>query len=173
MVRTPSLRRSSLAPLTYPSLGCHSSTDNYPEFSKQLQGYENVLCQCHNCVSPRNWMMSNGDQFRRSPFPGQPRQSNANIFQGNYSARVIKRNPWFTFCFVPVVPLSIHGYEDVVCSICNFAQPLQNRQDVMNQINGGGGGVPLQNNPNGPPAGWGGGPPGQGPKPQQGNMQYA
>ncbi|TVY80376.1 hypothetical protein LSUE1_G005034 [Lachnellula suecica] len=91
---------------------------------------------------------------------------------GNYSARVIKRNPWFTFCFIPVLPLSIHGYEDVVCSICNFAQPLQNRQDVMAQMNGGGGGggVPLQHQPppgQGPPPGWGGG----APKPQQ-NMQY-
>jgi len=96
---------------------------------------------------------------------------------GNWSARVIKRNPWFTFCFVPVLPLSVHGYEDVACSICNFAQPLQNRQDVMAQVNGGG--MPLQNHP--PPggaAGWGGGPPGGGPagggggqpKPQQ-NMQ--
>lgn len=50
--------------------------------------------------------------------------ANANSSQGNYSAHVIKRNPWFTVCFVPVVPLSMHGYEDVVCSICNFAQPL-------------------------------------------------
>ncbi|KAF4636183.1 hypothetical protein G7Y89_g1907 [Cudoniella acicularis] len=105
------------------------------EFSKQLQGYENTVCQCHNC--------------------------------GNYSARVIKRNPWFTFCFIPVIPLSIHGYEDVVCSICNFAQPLQNRPDVIAQMNGGGG-MPLQNNPQGgPPPGWGGG----GPPKQQQNMR--
>ncbi|TVY43461.1 hypothetical protein LSUB1_G001582 [Lachnellula subtilissima] len=92
---------------------------------------------------------------------------------GNYAARVIKRNPWFTFCFVPVVPLSIHGYEDIVCSICNFAEPLQNRQDVVAQMNGGGGGaVPLQHQPppgGGPPPGWGGA--GGGPKPQQ-SMQY-
>jgi len=82
---------------------------------------------------------------------------------------VIKRNPWFTFCFIPVIPLSVHGYEDVVCSICNFAQPLQNRQDVMAQMNGGG--MPLQNHPPPGPQGWGGGPPGGGqPKPQQ-NMQ--
>ncbi|KAK6582777.1 hypothetical protein PZA11_005185 [Diplocarpon coronariae] len=118
--------------------------DDQDEFSKQLQGYEGILCQCHNC--------------------------------GNYSAQVIKRNPWFTFCFVPVVPLSVHGYEDVVCSICNFAQPLQNRQDVVAQRNGGGG-VPLQNQPQpngGAPPGWGGGPPGDqvAPKPQQ-NMQYS
>ncbi|CZR55045.1 uncharacterized protein PAC_04931 [Phialocephala subalpina] len=95
---------------------------------------------------------------------------------GNWSARVIKRNPWFTFCFIPVIPLSVHGYEDVVCSICNFAQPLQNRQDVIAQMNGGGGGgggMPLQHQPPpGPPQGWGGPPGGGGPpKPPQ-NMQY-
>lgn len=98
------------------------------------------------------------------------------LLQGNYSARVIKRNPWFTFCFIPVIPLSVHGYEDVVCSICNFAQPLPNRQDVIAMKDGGGGGgVPLQHQQQGgPPAGWGGGQPGGGqgaPKPQQ-NMQY-
>merc|ERR1712093_71211 len=105
---------------------CFIFTCGEHEFSKQLQGYEGVLCQCHNC--------------------------------GNYSARVIKRNPWFTFCFIPVIPLSVHGYEDVVCSICNFAQPLPNRQDVIAMKDGGGGGgVPLQHQQQGggPPAGWG------------------
>ncbi|KAL1896882.1 hypothetical protein Sste5346_004516 [Sporothrix stenoceras] len=48
---------------------------------------------------------------------------------GNYSGRVIKTHPWFTLCFVPVIPLSIHGYEDVTCHICNYAQPLEHRQD--------------------------------------------
>ncbi len=145
-----------------PHCACASglSLANYmlsPEFSKQLQGYEGTLCQCHNCVGCAS--LSSDMQL----IPGK----------GNYSARVIKRNPWFTFCFVPVLPLSIHGYEDVVCSICNFAQPLQNRQDVIAQRNGGGG-VPLQHQQQpGAPTGWGGGPPGgQGaPKPQQ-NMQY-
>ncbi|RDL42456.1 Uncharacterized protein BP5553_02435 [Venustampulla echinocandica] len=123
---------------------CFIFTCGETEFSKQLQGYEGVVCQCHNC--------------------------------GNYSARVIKRNPWFTFCFIPVIPLSIKGYEDVVCSICNYAQPLQNRQDVVAQMNGGGGGgggggMPLQNQyPPGPPQGWGG-PGSPPPKPPQ-NMQY-
>ncbi|KAK6069272.1 hypothetical protein SCUP234_10757 [Seiridium cupressi] len=46
-------------------------------FRKEVEGYEGVVCQCHNC--------------------------------GNWSGRVIKSNPWFTFCFVPVLPLSIHG----------------------------------------------------------------
>ncbi|KAI1497185.1 hypothetical protein F5X99DRAFT_413344 [Biscogniauxia marginata] len=106
-------------------------------FRKEIQGYEGVICQCHNC--------------------------------GNYSGHVIKSNPWFTFCFVPVLPLSIHGYKDVVCHICNFAQPLENRPDVQALQNGGAGGggaaaaaagnnVPMQNQPN-PNMHGGGGPP--------------
>lgn len=62
----------------------------------------------------------------------------------------------------PVIPLSIHGYEDVTCNICNFAQPLERRQDVLQMKGGAGGpGVPLQ--PQGPPGaphqGWQGGQP--------------
>ncbi|KAI0601446.1 hypothetical protein F4775DRAFT_542224 [Biscogniauxia sp. FL1348] len=112
-------------------------------FRKEIQGYEGVICQCHNC--------------------------------GNYSGHVIKSNPWFTFCFVPILPLSIHGYQDVVCHICNFAQPLENRPDVQAMQNGGaaggggggGGGnnVPMQNQPN--PAMHGAG----GPPPQPGGQQ--
>lgn len=37
-------------------------------FRKEVEGYENVTCQCHNC--------------------------------GNWSGRVVKSNPWFTFCFI-------------------------------------------------------------------------
>ncbi|KAI1119075.1 hypothetical protein F5Y14DRAFT_120712 [Nemania sp. NC0429] len=92
-------------------------------FRKEVEGYEGITCQCHNC--------------------------------GNYAAHVIKSNPWFTFCFIPVLPLSFKGYHDVVCHICNFAQPLENRPDVMN-MKGGGNNIPLQHQ--GPPQGWGGGP---------------
>ncbi|KAF3006178.1 hypothetical protein E8E14_009028 [Neopestalotiopsis sp. 37M] len=107
-------------------------------FRKEVEGYEGITCQCHNC--------------------------------GNYSGKVIKSNPWFTFCFVPIIPLSIHGYEEVSCHICNFAQPLENRQDVQQMKGGGGGqqGIPMQNQ-GGPPQGWGGqqgGPP-QGQQPMQ------
>jgi len=80
---------------------------------------------------------------------------------GNYSGHVIKSHPWFTFCFVPVIPLSMKGYQDVVCHICNFAQPLENRQDVIAMRHGGGGGMPLQQQQGGPPPGGGGPPPNQ------------
>lgn len=75
----------------------------------------------------------------------------------------------------PVVPLSIHGYEDVTCSICRFAQPLENRQDVQQMKGSGGQGMALQPQgpyppQGGPPQGWGGspvnGPPGSN-KPMQ------
>ncbi|KAI7773837.1 hypothetical protein LA080_009829 [Diaporthe eres] len=80
---------------------------------------------------------------------------------GNYSAQVIKSNPWFTFCFVPVIPLSIKGYEEVACPICNTHQPLQQRPDVQSmKKDAAGGGVPLQQQQpppqQGGPEGWGG-----------------
>ncbi|KUI70332.1 hypothetical protein VM1G_05995 [Cytospora mali] len=110
-------------------------------FRKQVEGYEGVVCQCHNC--------------------------------GNYSGHVIKSHPWFTFCFIPALPLSIHGYVDIVCNICNFSQPLEQRQDVQSmKRDGADGAVPLQQQPQqaqGPPQGWGEGqaPPPQGQQPMR------
>ncbi|KAH8597667.1 hypothetical protein B0O99DRAFT_617914 [Bisporella sp. PMI_857] len=122
---------------------CFIFTCGETEFKKQLQDYNGVLCQCHNC--------------------------------GNYSAHAIKRNPWFTFCFIPVVPLSIHGYEDVVCSICHFSQPIEHRKNDLEQARHaqGGGGIPMQPH-GGPPHGWGGARPGGGPGPGPGQapMHY-
>lgn len=37
-------------------------------FRHAVEGYDGILCRCHNC--------------------------------GNYSAKVVKSKPWFTFCFV-------------------------------------------------------------------------
>ncbi|KAK7748349.1 hypothetical protein SLS62_008717 [Diatrype stigma] len=119
---------------------CFVFTCGEHTFRKEVEGYEGVICQCHNC--------------------------------GNYSGRVIKSNPWFTFCFIvgsnanaltrmafapgqPVLPLSFKGYHDVICHICNFAQPLENRPDVLNQKHdGGNNNLPMQNH-GGPPQGWG------------------
>ncbi|KAM0386336.1 hypothetical protein ACHAPY_000896 [Fusarium culmorum] len=39
---------------------------------------------------------------------------------------------------MPLIPLSISGYTDVACRICNFHQPLENRPDVKAMANGGG-----------------------------------
>lgn len=91
---------------------------------------------------------------------------------GNYSGHVIKQHPWFTLCFIPVIPLSIKGYTDISCHICNFQQPLEHRPDVQAMKGGGGGGMPMQpqgGQPYGAPQGqWG--PPGQ-PGPNQ-PMRY-
>ncbi|KAK4242716.1 hypothetical protein C8A03DRAFT_40058 [Achaetomium macrosporum] len=70
---------------------------------------------------------------------------------GNYSASVVKSHPWFTFCFIPVIPLSMKGYEDVACRICNFEQPLSHRPDVQALRGQGGAGLHMQ--PPGPPQG--------------------
>ncbi|ELR02294.1 hypothetical protein VC83_06455 [Pseudogymnoascus destructans] len=66
---------------------------------------------------------------------------------GNHSATVMKRWNWFTFCFVPILPLSTHAYKDVVCRICGFAQPLENRQDVQQQHRGAGNEMQPQGQP--------------------------
>jgi hypothetical protein len=135
---------------------CLVFTCGEQECTKPVSGYEGLQCQCHHCVS-----------LSPAFYCGS-----ANKPQGNWSATVIKRQPWFTFCFVPIVPLSIHGYDDIVCNICRFAEPLQNRPDVADmarrmQENGG---MPMH--PQGPNQGWNGGPGGvAAPKPQQ-QMQY-
>ncbi|KFY02033.1 hypothetical protein O988_02392 [Pseudogymnoascus sp. VKM F-3808] len=66
---------------------------------------------------------------------------------GNHSAHVMKRWNWFTLCFVPILPLSMHAYQDVVCRICGFAQPLENRQDVKGQHPGAGNEMQPQGHP--------------------------
>ncbi|UQC88425.1 uncharacterized protein CLUP02_13949 [Colletotrichum lupini] len=76
---------------------------------------------------------------------------------GNMSGHVIKSHPWFTFCWIPVIPLSFKGYTDVVCHICNFAQPLENRPDVTAMK--GGGQMPPPQVHGQPPQGWGQAPP--------------
>ncbi|CAI4219413.1 unnamed protein product [Parascedosporium putredinis] len=76
------------------------------------------------------------------------------------SGRVLKSNPWFTLCWIPIIPLSIKGYKDVTCHICNFRQPLENRPDVTAMANGGGAPPPGQWQPAPPQQqGWSGPPP--------------
>uniref|UniRef100_A0A8H7N7C5 Zinc-ribbon 15 domain-containing protein n=1 Tax=Bionectria ochroleuca TaxID=29856 RepID=A0A8H7N7C5_BIOOC len=58
---------------------------------------------------------------------------------GNMSGHVLHRRPFFTFCFVPLIPFTISGYKDIVCHICNHAQPLEARPDVQAMANGGAG----------------------------------
>ncbi|KAI6783135.1 uncharacterized protein J7T54_000637 [Emericellopsis cladophorae] len=69
---------------------------------------------------------------------------------GNMSGRVLKRRPFFTFCFVPIIPFTISGYKDISCHICNYNQPLEQRPDVQAMANGGAG-VGPQRGPGPPP----------------------
>ena len=66
----------------------------------------------------------------------------------------------------PIIPLSIKGYQDVACHICNFRQPLENRPDVTAMHGGQGQMAPATHN--GPAQhGWQQGPPPNGPPPHQ------
>ncbi|KAK5992896.1 hypothetical protein PT974_06321 [Cladobotryum mycophilum] len=58
---------------------------------------------------------------------------------GNMSGHVLKSRPFFTFCFIPVIPYTISGFKEVVCHICRFKQPIANRPDVTAMANGGNG----------------------------------
>ncbi|PGH14213.1 hypothetical protein AJ79_03186 [Helicocarpus griseus UAMH5409] len=73
---------------------------------------------------------------------------------GNWSAHCNTRWPWFTVCFIPVIPLATHKYKEVTCHICRFAQDLSKRPDVQSQA----GGAPPPQHPPAPhqgPPGWG------------------
>ncbi|CEJ88787.1 Putative Rhodopsin family protein [[Torrubiella] hemipterigena] len=81
---------------------------------------------------------------------------------GNMAAHVVKSRPFFTVCWIPLIPHTISGYKDVACNICNFHQPLESRQDVLAMANGGNGQMqnqgyqmqpPPQGGPQGPPNG--------------------
>ncbi|KAL2218773.1 hypothetical protein M432DRAFT_387175 [Thermoascus aurantiacus ATCC 26904] len=85
----------------------------------------------------------------------------------------ISRWPWFTVCFIPVLPLSTHKYKEVTCARCHFTQDLRDRPDINPA-------APQQGPPPGPmmapppmgppPPGAYGGP--QGPPPGQGAFSY-
>jgi hypothetical protein len=79
-----------------------------------------------------------------------------------------------TVCVQPVIPLSLKGYEDVSCHICNFQQPLEHRPDVQAMKGGGGGGgggMMMHPPPGAPQQGWQGQEQGQGPG-QNPQMRY-
>ncbi|KAL4898308.1 hypothetical protein BDV59DRAFT_197234 [Aspergillus ambiguus] len=40
------------------------------------------------------------------------------------------RWPWFTVCFVPVIPLATHKYKEVTCYTCRYTQDLRDRPDI-------------------------------------------
>ncbi|MCJ1350219.1 MAG: hypothetical protein MMC33_000200 [Icmadophila ericetorum] len=52
---------------------------------------------------------------------------------GNWSAHVITQWPFFTLCFIPLIPLATHKYKLVTCPICRFTQDLSTRPDIQSQ----------------------------------------
>ncbi|KAI0473859.1 hypothetical protein GGR56DRAFT_649347 [Xylariaceae sp. FL0804] len=206
-------------------------------FRKEIQGYEGITCQCHNCgnysghviksnpwftfcfiVSPSYSVAARAssrylamcrrpsylphipggqlpvsDAARDVPPPPPPPSSSSSCYccrcrcrryplpistcawpaLHKHAPAVIWSLTVLTHLSQPVAPLSIHGYQDVVCHICNFSQPLENRPDVLNMKHdgsAGGANMPMQNQgppPQGPPQGWGGAPGGGGGPPQQ------
>ena len=78
------------------------------EFTNQLEGYEGVTAQCHNCESHIRGPIG---LWRCVVGVGGKREIEANSFWGggiggNWSAHCITRWPWFTLCFVVCVFLS-------------------------------------------------------------------
>ncbi|PTU23316.1 hypothetical protein P175DRAFT_0515225 [Aspergillus ochraceoroseus IBT 24754] len=48
----------------------------------------------------------------------------------HWNGHCITRWPFFTVCFVPVIPLSTHKYREVTCYTCRFTQDLRDRPDI-------------------------------------------
>ncbi|BDD54616.1 hypothetical protein MPDQ_003099 [Monascus purpureus] len=48
----------------------------------------------------------------------------------NWNAHCVTRWPWFTVCFIPVIPLSFHKYREVTCYTCRATQDLRDRPDI-------------------------------------------
>ncbi|PYH78282.1 rhodopsin family protein [Aspergillus aculeatinus CBS 121060] len=48
----------------------------------------------------------------------------------HWNGHCLTRWPWFTVCFVPVIPLAMHKYKEVTCYTCRFTQDLGDRPDI-------------------------------------------
>ncbi|KAI9374825.1 hypothetical protein BJX61DRAFT_245290 [Aspergillus egyptiacus] len=48
----------------------------------------------------------------------------------HWNGRCITRWPFFTICFIPVIPLAMHKYKEVTCYTCRFTQDLRDRPDI-------------------------------------------
>ncbi|KAE8379142.1 hypothetical protein BDV26DRAFT_175129 [Aspergillus bertholletiae] len=48
----------------------------------------------------------------------------------HYNGHCITRWPWFTVCFIPMIPLATHKYKEVTCYTCRFTQDLRDRPDI-------------------------------------------
>ncbi|KAE8351154.1 hypothetical protein BDV28DRAFT_137683 [Aspergillus coremiiformis] len=94
----------------------------------------------------------------------------------HWNGHCLTRWPWFTVCFIPMIPLAIHKYKEVTCYTCRFTQDLRDRPDITPETRPppgvpAGPAPPPQAYYYGPPQASGaGGQPQPGPPPQ--NYQY-
>ncbi|KAF3394533.1 hypothetical protein F1880_005007 [Penicillium rolfsii] len=96
------------------------------EFTSMLEGYENVRAYCYNCefMAPA---VANFD--RCSNASESPTNHTATTGQ-HWNGHCLTRWPFFTVCFVPLIPLSTHKYKEVTCYTCRFTQDLRDRPDI-------------------------------------------
>ncbi|KAJ5157062.1 uncharacterized protein N7482_008162 [Penicillium canariense] len=48
----------------------------------------------------------------------------------HWNGHCLTRWPFFTVCFVPLIPLAMHKYKEVTCYTCRFTQDLRDRPDI-------------------------------------------
>ncbi|KAB8233686.1 hypothetical protein BDV23DRAFT_3197 [Aspergillus alliaceus] len=45
----------------------------------------------------------------------------------HWNGHCVTRWPWFTVCFIPMIPLATHKYKEVICHTCRFTQDLRDQ----------------------------------------------
>ncbi|OQE24718.1 hypothetical protein PENSTE_c007G00507 [Penicillium steckii] len=48
----------------------------------------------------------------------------------HWNGHCVTRWPFFTICFIPVIPLAFHKYKEVLCYTCRVSQDLRDRPDI-------------------------------------------
>ncbi|KAJ5821501.1 Dynein light chain type 1/2 [Penicillium rubens] len=48
----------------------------------------------------------------------------------HWNGHCVTRWPFFTVCFIPLIPLAMHKYKEVQCYTCRFTQDLRDRPDI-------------------------------------------
>ncbi|KAJ6080350.1 hypothetical protein N7467_010103 [Penicillium canescens] len=48
----------------------------------------------------------------------------------HWNGHCITRWPFFTVCFIPLIPLAMHKYKEVQCYTCRYTQDLRDRPDI-------------------------------------------
>ncbi|KAJ5920223.1 Dynein light chain type 1/2 [Penicillium verrucosum] len=48
----------------------------------------------------------------------------------HWNGHCVTRWPFFTICFIPLIPLAMHKYKEVQCYTCRYTQDLRDRPDI-------------------------------------------